>query len=168
MIKNLNPSLTWELAKVIWEMTCIYAPAHIIGQILRWKNFLTLLHLVFWGLIQIGLEYSSCSCSWTVLERLSLGISCIDLRHLAWLRLVGLMPLRSTSAGSVASVFGCKLRMSLSPLTVCSTGWTWEILIKRRVIDYVFWAIIDCHILIGIIWRHGLDNIVVFYCPEVE
>ena len=168
MIENLNSGLSWELAKVIWEMTWVYASTHIVRQILRWKNFLTLFHWVFWRLVQIRLGYSSCSCSWTVLERLSLGIRCINLRHLAWLRLVGLMPLRSASSSSVASVFRCKLRMRLSPLTVCSTGWTWEILIQRWVVNHVFWAFFDCHVLIGIIWRRGLDNVVVFYCPEVE
>lgn len=166
MIENLNSSLSWKLAKVIWEMTWVYASTHIVRQILRWKNFLTLFHWVFWRLIQIGLEYSSCSSSGTVLERLSLGIRCINLRHLAWLRLVGCMPLRSTASSSVASVFRCKLRVRLSPLTVCSAGWTWEILVQRWVVYHVFWAFI-CHVLI-VIWRHGLDNIVVFYCPEVK
>ena len=168
MIKNLNSSLSWVLANVIWEVTWIYASTHIVGQILRWKNFLALFHWVFWRLIQIGLEYTSCSCSWTVLERLSLWISCINLRHLARLRLVGLMPLRSTPSSSVASIFRCELRVRLSTLTVCSAGWTWEILIHGWVVYHVFWAVIDCHVLIGIIWRHGLDNVVVFNCPEVQ
>ena len=168
MIKNLNSRLSWELSKVIWEVTWIYASAHIVRQILRWKNFLTLFHWVFWRLVQIGLEYTSCSCSWAVLERLSLGISCINLRHLAWLRLVRLMPLRCTSRSSVASVLRCKLWMRLSTLTMCSTGWTWEILIHRWAINHVFWAFIYCHVLVGTIWRHGLDNVVVFNCPEVQ
>lgn len=47
MVQNLDSSLAWKLAKITREVAWIYAPAHVVGQILGWKDFLTLLHWVF-------------------------------------------------------------------------------------------------------------------------
>ena len=163
MTQHINSCLTWELARV-------NVTTHIVRQILRGKDLLTLLHCVFRLIVQVGLEnHATCSITWAICKGLSLWVVLIYSWHLAgvWLWLVWWQSLGCVARSWITSVIWSKLRVWLSVSFAMRSAVPSLRIIHWRASNQVLGAFFSCHCLVHIAGRRCLHNVVVLYGPKI-